>query len=90
MLTSVGLKKVFWVGFVSTTTYLINIFPSITLDMKTPEEVWSGHPPDLDKLGVFPPVTYAHIRLDKVEPKALRCMFMGYPEGFKAYRPWCL
>src|SRR4051812_11190612 len=58
--------------------------------MKTPEEVWSGHPPDLDKLRVFGCVAYAHIRRDKVEPRALKCMFMGYPEGVKAYRLWCL
>src|SRR4051812_33274240 len=58
--------------------------------MKTPEEVWSGHPPDLDKLRVFGCVAYAHIRQDKVEPRALKCMFMGYLEGGKAYRLWCL
>ena len=58
--------------------------------MKTPEEVWSGHPPNLDRLRVFGYVAYAHIRQDKVEPRALKCMFMGYPEGVKAYRLWCL
>src|SRR3954471_23054695 len=90
MLTSAGLKKVFWGEGVPTATYLINRCPSTALDMKTPEEVWSGHPPDLDKLRVFGCVAYAHIRQDKVEPRALKCMFMGYPEGVKAYRLWCL
>src|SRR3954465_3159116 len=90
MLTSAGLTKVFWVEAVSTATYLINRCPSTALDMKTPEEVWSGHPPDLDKLRVFGCVAYAHIRQDKVEPRALKCMFMGYPEGVKAYMLWCL
>ena len=86
MLTSAGLKKVFLEEAVLTTTYLINRCLSIALDMKTPEEIWSQHPPDLDKLRVFSCITYSHIRQDKVEPSALRCMFMGYPEGVKAYR----
>src|SRR3954470_16357279 len=90
VLTSAGLKKVFWAEAVSTATYLINRCPSTALDMKTLEEVWSGHPPDLDKLRLFGCVAYAHIRQDKVEPRALKCMFMGYPEGVKAYRLWCL
>lgn len=73
-----------------TATYLINRFPSTTLGMKTPEEVWSGHPPDLEKLRVFGYVSYVHIRQDKFEPRAMRCMFFGYPEGVKAYRLWYL
>src|SRR3954468_10936019 len=90
MLTSAGLKKVFWAEAVLTATYLINRCPSTVLDMKTLEEVWSGYPPDLDKLRVFGCVAYAYIRQDKVKPGALKCMFMGYPEGVKVYRLWCL
>src|ERR1051325_7757471 len=90
MLTSAGLKKVFWAEAVSTATYLINRCPSTALDMKTPKEVWLGQPPNLDKLRVFGCVAYAHIRQDKVEPRALKCMFLGYPEGVTAYRLWCL
>ena len=86
MLTSAGLKKVFWAEAVSTTTYLISRCPLIALHMKTPKKVWLGHPPNLDKPRVFGCIAYAHIRQDKVEPRALKCMFMGYPEGVKAYR----
>lgn len=73
-----------------TTTYLINRCPPTTLGMKTPEEVWSGHPPDLDNLRVFGCVIYAHIRQDKVELRALRYMFLGYLEGVKFDRLLCL
>lgn len=86
MLTSDGLKKVFWAEVIWTTTYLINRCPSTVLDMKTLEEIWLGHPPDLEKLRVFGCIAYAHIRQDKVEPRTQRCMFMRYPEGVKAYR----
>lgn len=54
--------------------------------MKKPEELWSGHPPNLDRLRVFGCVAYAHIRQDKTEPRALRYMFMGYLKGVKASR----
>ena len=39
---------------------------------------------------VFGCVVYAHISQDKVEPRALKFMFTGYPKGVKAYRLWCL
>lgn len=73
-----------------TATYLINRRPSTTLRMKTPEDVRSVPPPDLYKLRVFGCVAYAHIRQEKVEPRALRCIFLGYPEGVQDHRLWCL
>jgi len=39
---------------------------------------------------VFGCVAYAHIRQDTLEPRAIKCMFLGYPQGFKGYRLWCL
>lgn len=53
MLVSTRLKKVFWVEVVVSVKYLINRCSSTALGMKTPEEVWSKHPPNLDRLGVI-------------------------------------
>ena len=78
MLLSAGLPKVFWAEAVATTVYLINRCPSTALDMKTPEEIWSGHPPILNRLKVFGCLAYAHIRQDKLEPRAIKCMLLGY------------
>ena len=61
----------------TTACFLINRCPSTALNKKTPEEVWSGHPPTYDRLRVFGCV-------------ALKCMFIGYAEGVKGYKLWCL
>lgn len=86
MLVSTGLKKVFWAEVVATVAYMINRFLLTVLGMKTPEEVWWKYPHYLDKLRLFGCLAYAQIRQDKVKPRALRCMFIGYPKGVKAYR----
>ena len=90
MLLSAYLPKTFWAETATTTTYLINRCLSTTLDMETPEEIWSNHPPKLDQLKVFGCVAYAHIRQDKLDPSVVKCMFLGYPEGVKGYKLWCL
>ncbi|KAL5562397.1 hypothetical protein UlMin_032144 [Ulmus minor] len=60
--------------------------PSSALDFKTPEEVWIGHPPKFDNLRVFGCVAYAHQKQGKLDPRAKKCMFVGYPEGVKGYK----
>ena len=90
MLISASLPKVFWAEAIMSAAYLINRCPSTTLEMKTPEEVWFGRPTDYSRLKVFGCTTYAHIKHNKLEPRALRCVLIGYPEGVKDYRLWCL
>ena len=77
------IANAFWAEAVTTTAYLINRCPSIALNFKTPEEVWSGHPSDYSRLRTFGCLAYAHIRQDKLEPRALKCIFLGYPDGIK-------
>ncbi|KAG8382493.1 hypothetical protein BUALT_Bualt05G0083000 [Buddleja alternifolia] len=64
--------------------------PSASINFKTPEEIWSRHPPDLTRLKVFGCIASAHVKQDKQEPRALKCIFLGYPEGTKGYKLWCL
>jgi len=90
MLSSATVSKTFWAKAVTIACFLINRCPSTTMNMKTPEEVWSGHPLTYDRLRVFGCVAYAHIRQDKLEPRALKSMFIRYPEGVKGYKLWCL
>ena len=79
MLISAGLPKTFWAEAVTTTAFLINICPSTTLNFKTPEEIWSGHPLDYFRLQVFGYSAYAHVRQSKLELRALKCIYLGYP-----------
>ena len=69
---------------------MLNRCPSTALNLKTPEEAWSGHPANYSRLKVFGCTTYAHVKQDKLQPRALKCIFLGYPEGVKGYKLWCL
>ncbi|KAH9782991.1 hypothetical protein KPL71_009148 [Citrus sinensis] len=64
--------------------------PSSALDFKTTQEIWSGKPPNLSNLRVFGCPTYAHISQGKLEPRVVKGYFIGYPEGIKGYKIWCL
>ena len=88
MLLSANLPKSFWGEAVNTAVYPINRCPSTALNFKVPDEVWCGVPPDYSNLKVFGCVAYAHVSEEKLEPRAKRCMFVGYPSGVKGFKLW--
>lgn len=49
-------------------------------------QMWTEHPEDYSGLKVFGCAAYAHIKQGKLEPRALRCVFVGYPYGVKGYK----
>ncbi|KAK4407943.1 Retrovirus-related Pol polyprotein from transposon TNT 1-94 [Sesamum angolense] len=55
---------------------------------KVPEHVWSGKNVDLSSLRVFGCSAFVFQNNDKLEPRAQKCVFIGYPEGVKGYRLW--
>ncbi|KAA0059169.1 retrotransposon protein, putative, Ty1-copia subclass [Cucumis melo var. makuwa] len=73
-----------------TMCYLIDRSPSTALNLKTPQEVWTGKAPSLDHLRVFVCTSYAHVKDGKLNKRALKCMFIGYPQGVKGYKLWIL
>ncbi|KAH9648136.1 hypothetical protein KPL70_025471 [Citrus sinensis] len=89
MLFSANLSKHFWADAVTTAAYLMNRSPSTALNFKTPQEAWSGKTPDLSNLRIFGSPAYAHINQGKLEPRAIKGIFICYPEGVKGYRIWC-
>nr|GEX06935.1 copia LTR rider [Tanacetum cinerariifolium] len=63
-----------------------NRSPSTAIEKKTPIEMWSGHPSDYGMLRTFGCVAYSHVQQGKLEPRAVKCVLLGYPEGVKRYR----
>jgi len=51
-------------------------------------EVWSGRPADYSNLKVFGVLAFAHVKQDKLNARAVKCIFMGYPKGVKGYKLW--
>lgn len=41
----------------------------------------------MNHVRVFGCAAYAHVKQDKL-PRALKCVFIGYPQGVKGYRLW--
>nr|GEY50412.1 retrovirus-related Pol polyprotein from transposon TNT 1-94 [Tanacetum cinerariifolium] len=68
-----------------TATYLINRSLSTSIEKKTPMEMWSGHPSDYGMLRILGCVAYPHDKQGKLEPRAIKCVLLGYPEGVKGY-----
>ncbi|KAI5338359.1 hypothetical protein L3X38_017630 [Prunus dulcis] len=86
-----------WGHGVFAIAYLINRTPSLVLNFKTPLDVLCAHTPPISvsklPLKVFRCVTYVHIyshQRSKLDPCALRCIFIGYSttqKGYKCYHP---
>ena len=58
------------------------------MNCKIPEEVWSSVVPSFKNLRIFGCVAYAHINQGKLEPRAMKCLFIGYHERVKGYKLW--
>ena len=52
-------------------------------------EMWNGEPADYSNLKAFGCHAFVHLKQDKLEPRVVRCVFLGYPEEVKGYRLWC-
>ena len=90
MLFNAQLPESFWAEAASTTCYLINCSPSISIEKKTPLEVWPGSPATYSDLKFFGCPAYAHVDNGKLEPRSMKCIFLGYKSSVKGYKLWCL
>lgn len=86
LLSTTNLPKKFWAEVVATVAYQINRSPSKAIRLKTLEEMWTVVPPKLDHLSVFGCVAYSHVKQGKLDPRAKKCMFIGYLSGVKGYK----
>lgn len=88
MLAESGLEKSLWAEAACTAVYLINRSPNASLKFKIPEEVWSGSKVDYGHLRRFGCVAYVHKVQEKISPRAVMEIFVGYPQGVKGYIIW--
>lgn len=89
MISNSGLSRDFWAEAVSTACFLVNRSPSTSIELKTPEEVWSGNSPDYSNIKIFGCPAYVHVNEGKLEPRSKKCIFLGYTSGVKGFRVWC-
>jgi len=72
---------------------LINRLPSRVLAFKFPLEVLQDKVQDVSYLKVFDCTCYVHLpttQRDKLDPRAVKCIFLGYSQtkkGYKCYEP---
>jgi hypothetical protein len=88
MLIDAELDKKFWAEAVNTANYLQNRLPSSAIET-TPYQLWHKEKPKVNNLQIFGCKGYAVIpkeRRRKLDDKAERLTFVGYPEGTKGYR----
>lgn len=78
-----------WEEIAKTVNYIHNKSPTKALKLKTPEEAFSGIRPNLSHLRVIGCVAFWYIpseKRNKLEPKAIPTILVGYDENNKAYR----
>ena len=89
MLTDPQLLHKFWAEALPTAVFLRNQSSNSTVHEVTPFLTLSGKKPSVSKLRVFGCAVYSHIPKDetkKLNPKARKCIFLGYRDVAKGYR----
>ncbi|KAL2465214.1 Retrovirus-related Pol polyprotein from transposon TNT 1-94 [Abeliophyllum distichum] len=88
MMLSSGVPKSFWSEAVMTACYLTNLTPSAALNGDTPYKKWHDKCADYTMLKTFGSTAFSHQSEEKLEPRARKCVFLGYPKGVKRYKLW--
>ena len=88
MMCQTELPLYFWGHALQTAAHTLNIVPSKSVE-KTPHELWMGKPPNISFLKVWGCEAYVKRMIStKLEPKADKCFFIGYPRETKGYSFW--
>jgi transposase InsO family protein len=88
LLQSASLPPLFWYHACAIATYLINRMPTPVLNMCSPFECLYRQLSPVDMLRVFGCACYPLMtpyRANKLQPKTMRCIFVGFANGYKGY-----
>lgn len=89
MLYEAGLLPSFLGEAVNVYVTIQNKCPTNSLSEKTPYELWHKRKPNVSNLQVWGCAAYVHIQKDKrtgIGSHMEKCIFIGYPEGYKAWK----
>ena len=86
LLSNASLPKQFWAEAANMLVYLINRLPSLAIGKRTPQEVWTGSLCDYSFLRIFGCPTYDRVNIGKLEPRSVKCIFIGFKLGVKGYK----
>lgn len=86
MMIQAKLPKSLRAETLNTTCYLINLSRSSAIGFKTPYELWTRKLANYGSLRVFGCKAYAHVNEGKLAPRALKGVFISYPQGVKGYK----
>ncbi len=89
MLNEKNLPNYFWAETVATIVYIMNRTPTATVHGMTPEEKFTSKKPDVSHFRMFSYIAYVHVpdeKRSKLDPKVVKCIFIGYSLKQKGYR----
>ena len=80
VMLKIGLPNTHCAKVEKTACYVINRFPSITIEMNTPMKMWSSKQADHSSLHISRCPNYVIYNVQertKLNPKAKKCIFLG-------------
>ena len=87
------MPQYYWAEAVHTAVYIMNRTPTAAVHDVMPEEKFTGLKVDVSHFKVFGCIAYVHIPDElrtKLDPKAEKCIFIGYSleqKGYRCYNP---
>jgi hypothetical protein len=82
-----------WDEATTCSVYLLNRSPTTSLNMKVPQEAWSGKKLHVSYLKIFGCISFTHIPSElrkKLDDRSEKCIFVGYNETSKSYKLYIL
>jgi hypothetical protein len=89
LLIQASMPPIFWAEALITATHLLNIRPTKPLNLKTPHESLFHKQPSYDHLRVYGCLCFPNLSAtapNKLAPRSVPCVFIGYPTEHKGYR----